>query len=222
MSRSLFALFFLLILWGCEETPRSCFRVDETVEVNKPLSFTNCSTDAYSYQWWFDDGTESTEMDPVKVYTQRGKYKVYLTAFSKDGRQQSKSNRIITVANRFLEGIRLQNAPIVDNTTGQPIDADGTGPDYRVVYGVGNNNNLSTGEAWNLTIDSLPLLWPTFGNLVLTDEDWTFTLLEVDSFSFQPVYTWSVNPVQAADGGIITLNDEINGLYTLQLLYTLQ
>lgn len=46
------------------------------------ITFTNLSTDAYSYSWDFDDGSFSTEENPIHEFTANGAYDVVLTAIN--------------------------------------------------------------------------------------------------------------------------------------------
>jgi len=61
---------------------------DFTYEINdKTVTFTNLSTDATSYQWDFDDGTTSEEVNPVHEYAAYGDYDVRLTATGEGGEE---------------------------------------------------------------------------------------------------------------------------------------
>jgi PKD repeat protein len=69
-----------------EEAPKPV--PDFTYEINdKTVTFTNTSTDATTYSWDFDDGTTSTEENPVHVYTSYGDYDVRLTATGEGGEE---------------------------------------------------------------------------------------------------------------------------------------
>jgi len=88
MNRTiLFGLFLLLIIWaGCKKDDndknvlKAAFEWQLTNEPGKVI-FTNKSTNAVTYEWNFDDGTASTQLNPVKTYNVNGVYIVTLKAF---------------------------------------------------------------------------------------------------------------------------------------------
>lgn len=59
------------------------------------VTFTNATTGATTYSWDFGDGTNSTETNPKKTYTENKKYTVTLTATGKGG--TSKSSKDVEV-----------------------------------------------------------------------------------------------------------------------------
>lgn len=71
-----------IIIAGCkkedpEEQPTAKF----TYSVNdKEVTFTNQSLHAKSYYWTFGDGSSSSEVNPVKTYSNSGTYKITLKA----------------------------------------------------------------------------------------------------------------------------------------------
>jgi len=86
------------IFISCEDTviPTAGFTVDpEDITVYDEVTFTNTSTDANIYTWDFGDGTTSTEINPVHIYTEANTYTVILTAVNEDG--QNESTQVITV-----------------------------------------------------------------------------------------------------------------------------
>lgn len=185
------AVALLLSLSGCINYPTPCFQAPELVRVGDTVRFTNCTVDGYSYYWWFDDGATSTEANPKHVYTQRGKYKVYMTAYTKNGNYQQKANRIITVGNLFLDAITVINFPASDN--GQPWDTDGSGPDVRITYGPAAQNGLTytTLETPNLTVDTLPLQHIPFTDIQIDNEVWVFTILDIDGSTSVPIRSFT-------------------------------
>lgn len=88
MNRTkLVGLFLLLLIWaGCKKDDdekkelKAAFEWQLTAEPGK-VNFTNRSSNAVSYEWNFDDGTASTQLNPVKTYNQNGEYIVTLKAF---------------------------------------------------------------------------------------------------------------------------------------------
>jgi len=60
--------------------PRAKFIAPQVHYLNSPLQFVgDVSLNATSYAWDFGDGTFSTEVNPVKIYTEIGEYQVQLT-----------------------------------------------------------------------------------------------------------------------------------------------
>lgn len=195
-----------VFLDSCINYPTPCFQAPALVKVGDTVAFTNCSVDGYSYYWWFDDGTESTEVSPQKVYNQRGKYRVYMTAFTKNGHHQKKANTIIEVGNLFLDELRLNAYPATVN--GQQWDTDGTGPDIRITYGPANQPaQFTTIEISDVTTDSLPMLFIPIGDIQLTDEDWQFNILEIDGSNASPMRSFVINPHNVT-AGIIRFDED--------------
>jgi subtilisin family serine protease len=62
---------------------------------NEPVAFTNESTSATEWLWFFGDGTTSTEEHPSHLYTAEGVYKCILTVLGPDGCSDSFSKDIV-------------------------------------------------------------------------------------------------------------------------------
>lgn len=84
----LFGLCFLLA--SCmEEDPYADFSVSTTqIEPGESVTFTNKSTNADHYEWFFGDGGSSTEANPTHTYSEMGAYLVTLVAYSKSGNKK--------------------------------------------------------------------------------------------------------------------------------------
>ncbi len=75
--------------------PQACFTVNNNnCQAPCTVSFTNCSTNASSYQWNFGDGTTSTASNPNKTYNTAGTYTVQLTATSMSGANSTTTQTI--------------------------------------------------------------------------------------------------------------------------------
>ena len=85
MKRTALILLVLpLILTSCRIEPVAGFFTSEVnVEVGDEVYFTNNSLDARHFEWDFGDGTSSTDINPIHVYTASGTYTVTLSAISK-------------------------------------------------------------------------------------------------------------------------------------------
>lgn len=62
------------------ETPNACFNAPTTAAVGTPVTFKNCSTQATSFSWDFDDEHTSTSRNPTHTFTTAGTYTVSLIA----------------------------------------------------------------------------------------------------------------------------------------------
>ena len=58
---------------------------DQALLVDGPVQFVNTSLAGSGFQWDFDDGTSTTEIDPLHVFTTPGSYSVQLTAVDDEG-----------------------------------------------------------------------------------------------------------------------------------------
>jgi gliding motility-associated-like protein len=82
---------------------------------NMPISFTNKSKNAITYQWAFGDGTGSTVVDPEHFYKKTGSYTVCLVARSVDG-----------CLDTFCRKVDAEVHPAVDVPTGFSPNGDGS------------------------------------------------------------------------------------------------
>jgi PKD repeat protein len=101
-----------VIMSGCEEVkdPVACFTTaTSSVSVNSPVSFTNCSENAESYEWNFGDGNSSTGSSASHVYTIPGTYTVTLTAFGEETDAQTSSQITVTGNNPNVPACEQQN-----------------------------------------------------------------------------------------------------------------
>jgi PKD repeat protein len=80
------------------------------------VSFTNLSQgDIVTYLWYFGDGQESGQKDPVHIYKKKGTYSVILKVFGRNDTQDSKAkDSYITVKSRCIFIQSLDNSEAVD------------------------------------------------------------------------------------------------------------
>ncbi len=64
---------------------------------NVPVQFTNLSTDATSYLWYFGDGDSSREVNPLHEYNTTGQFNVDLIAFNDAGCSDTASDIVTTI-----------------------------------------------------------------------------------------------------------------------------
>jgi hypothetical protein len=106
-----------MLFFGCEKDPTASFSVSATlVETNQVVAFTNSSVDADHYEWYFGDGTMSTDVNPTHSYSQAGYYIVTLIAYSKSGRKMDDAYRV------FLEVVNPTQLTITVFMDGAPLN----------------------------------------------------------------------------------------------------
>lgn len=68
-------------------SPTVNFSTPDTVACNTPFTvhFTNTSTGADTYTWYFGDGATSTDINPIHTYSSFGNFNVRLVAFNNQG-----------------------------------------------------------------------------------------------------------------------------------------
>ncbi len=88
-----------IALSSCQKQPVACFDYEDENPAlgNYEYSFTNCSTEATTYEWDFGDGITSTMASPEHGYSNAGTYTVTMTAFSENGRKEDESQTTIHV-----------------------------------------------------------------------------------------------------------------------------
>lgn len=199
---TLFALSFLLT--GCmEEEPYADFSVSEfLVGTNQQVSFTNKSTNAQNFEWYFGDGSSSTDANPTHSYSSEGVYIVTLVAYSKSGRKMDDAyftyifvlnpknvtfnNPTYTPIDITVSGFSTRSIPVGGSTTFQ-------------VYSSSISYNASTTEKFtNGTPFALTITWS--GSLDVPNSSQSFNLnigtqffylytTNVSGYSLGPVYS---------------------------------
>ena len=90
----------MIAFTGCQKEPTACFKADKTsVAVGESVKFEDCSVDAVTYEWDFDDGDDATKASPSHSFSAAGTYEVELTVYSKNGKKTSTKTKDITVTN---------------------------------------------------------------------------------------------------------------------------
>ncbi|GIV32953.1 MAG: hypothetical protein KatS3mg031_0488 [Chitinophagales bacterium] len=111
-------LAILMATSGCWEDvkdlpPKACLMVDNNAPVTgQPVTFTDCSEDAYRIEIHFGDGTFSRSSVVQHSYTAAGTYQASLFAWNKDNSLKTESIQIITVREGSIQ------PPDTNNTTG--------------------------------------------------------------------------------------------------------
>ncbi|MEQ9423129.1 MAG: PKD domain-containing protein [Cyclobacteriaceae bacterium] len=159
-------------------------------EINHPIQFINSSTNSSSYTWDFGDGNVSTEASPTHTYQEPGSFTVRLTAISED-EQMIEADLIIDVGERVLKEIDILSISFDNFDEGGniiPWDVD-SGPDIILLFGPDDDpqfeNTILAGPVADVTEPFTGLILGNVDNapidLTLTNEPWTFALLDDDS-----------------------------------------
>jgi len=72
-------------------------------QVNTPTRFTNLSSGAIRYQWFFGDGNASQESDPVYQFNQEGEFDVTLIAYNQYGCTDTFTTKVKASINPLLD-----------------------------------------------------------------------------------------------------------------------
>ncbi|MBS0001281.1 MAG: PKD domain-containing protein [Cyclobacteriaceae bacterium] len=232
------AALLILYIMGCKDEdpklplPMVDFSTDpEVLEVGKPVTFKNATTNASSYQWNFGDGQTSTQTNPTITFDESGTYEVTLTAFTDDNQRDSVS-RNINIGERIMTGISINSIPFVnpegadwDDATGLP---DSTKyPDFILVLGPQDDPSriIATPPLVDLAPFELPIgftINPDGDPYILTNETWELTFIDFDGTDFEDpqdedfelMEIISFNPVTIPTG---TVNEDGEGFVQVSI-----
>lgn len=76
---------------------RFSFSGNNQFKIPCTITFTNTSTDSYSYLWKFGDDSVSGLRNPIHTYTKPGKYNVYLQAYTESQREWASVIKTFTI-----------------------------------------------------------------------------------------------------------------------------
>jgi len=139
---AIIAVLSISMISGCskpdDNNPTACFTADDSVFVDVPIQFTNCSQEAISYNWNFGDGGTSTDASPSHTYAANGNYIVTLTVTNAEG-----SN----TTTRTVTAFSYTSADYAGSFAGPEVcTVNGTTPTYTAqvvangTYGITINN----------------------------------------------------------------------------------
>jgi len=130
---------------------------EETNIYQSTIEFHNASTNAYILEWYFGDGAESQESDPIYTYPNAGIWSVTLTVWNNYGCEASKRDAVIVndmfnvhVPNAFTpddDGInevflpQISGKPFINKYTFRIFDRWGT-----VIFETNDMNAAWTGD----------------------------------------------------------------------------
>lgn len=112
------AAFLLISLSGCIKQPVACIDVSTTeCYTDEVVSFTDCSTDAVSWEWSFSDGGYFTTQDVDYTFTSSGSKTVQLKVYSKKDKKVDATTVTIQVTQATGQVSFWQSGtPLYDDT----------------------------------------------------------------------------------------------------------
>lgn len=119
----------IVSLFSCEKEPTAMFTASKTIiDEGETVAFTNKSTDADHYMWYFGEGSTSTDENPTFTYNKKGMYNVTLIAYSKSGKQMDDAYLlyIYVYQTRLIFNITSGGTPVSDCT----VDVYGTSENW--------------------------------------------------------------------------------------------
>lgn len=130
LIKYLFGIALLAMLYSCEKQPTAMFTASKTeIDEGESVTFTNKSTDADHYTWFFGEGSTSTEENPTFTYTKKGMYNVTLIAYSKSGKQLDDAYLLyiyVYQKTRLIFNIKMGGSPV----SGCHVDVYGNSSDW--------------------------------------------------------------------------------------------
>ena len=247
LYKSLGIFLFSLAIFSCSDddplpAPMAAFALDPSiVEVGNEVMFDNLSTNAARYEWDFGGGQISEDVSPSATFTSPGQATVTLRAYTEDNQVDSVS-QTFTVYERVLVGYFLNVFSSFNET--EPWDPDEVGdeqwPDIAVLFtpSDANQSDPENGFIDGTFVNTPDWARPIFRSaedvvpfadpIRLTDELWTFLLVDVDTDNLQTMTGAEFNPATASTikntdgmGGEIPIAVG-DGSLDLDLIYELQ
>jgi hypothetical protein len=235
MKNKLFLLVLPLIFFAasCSKQPSACFTASKTsVDVGESVTFSNCATDASSYEWDFGDGAKSNEESASHSWTKPGVYVVQLKTLSKDKKKLDKYSVAVTVNgnNRYLTKVVLKkyaekksDGSVWDTPSVIPGVTINPEADIFVRISLAAGGwSFNTSTKNDIKNADLPFTWNlSQQNLFMAADSWNVDVRDEDNFgaSSESMNLFFVaNPATAGSEGKIVLTDNAS-LYELEVYY---
>jgi len=218
-----------LTVASCKKQPIACILTEKkSVDINEPINFESCASDADGIAWDFGDGTTADGKTASHSWSAPGTYIVQMRATSKGGKKADRYSVAITVKGytRYVTKVVLKGfaAKKPDNTDwdGSGVIAGGPAPDvyFKLAAADGSGDYTSSTKS-NITTNDLPFTWNvTQQNIYLSNQNWTIELRDDDSFgsSFvsELMTTFTSNLATTGSNGVVSLS---NTQYSLDIYY---
>jgi hypothetical protein len=174
------ALFIALAFAGCSDDDNDTISQELTAKFTQTINqntgtvrFLNTSTNANSYAWDFGDGTLSTLINPIKIYTAGGTYLVKLQVSDISGTTDSFEDTILIPeffngglltngdfengSDSWLQGVDDNNpAPVVteNNNTFYQVNITNPDPNQPFLVNLSQKVEITQGVTYTLTFDA--------------------------------------------------------------------
>lgn len=188
-----FLLLGILLVTACtDEIDRPVFPISATISHSvkgKQVAFTALTHSAVSWSWTFGDGQNSTEQNPVHVYSTGGYYQAILTATDAEGKKAADT------VNLALD------LSTINYLTGNPNEPGYKGKTWRLTTNHAlNGDYLANADANFTTVDEdlTPLPNGVFGQIGMTD-----VYKDEYTFYYNGNYTHNVKDDGAVFGGLV-------------------
>lgn len=153
MKFSLNIILLLIILSGCNNEPTACFTIDSDSmdddgypKLGERISFKNCSENADSYTWDFDDGSSSSEMNPFHEFDEAGFYIVTCEAENKRNVSVSTAYlNIVSLEGSWIGYIELNGSTLPIEIDMEQDDVDDFDGEFQFSDGSGSADLSKTG-----------------------------------------------------------------------------
>jgi PKD repeat protein len=202
--------------------PSAAFALsDSTACGARQINFTNSSTNATSYTWYFGDNTTSTVAAPSHTFNQPGRYLVQLVAADTNGYKDTAQKLVVINAVPSLDfsasSVCAGNNVLFSNNSGI-LSTESL--QYTWYYGNGDSSNVS----------SPAYVYPAGGSFnvmlrAVSDSGCADTLTKPLTIHNRPVPNFDSAAARVCKGGVsvLTSSSTIAGAYTISsLLWRIQ
>ena len=234
--KGLWLVFITIFALSCSDDdeslplPTADFALDQAVvEVGVPVLFDNRSLNAARYEWVVGEGSDPiTDISPTITFETPGTVTVTLTAFTQD-EQSISTSQDITVRQRALRALIVNNFPVLNNGAGWDPDEAGVDSLADIIVALRPQGSQ---DAQRLLVTPLVINAqtpfgfvvnnPQAGSFILTDESWELSVEDFDGDDlnnatgedFELIAGLVFNPIEAPT---IKTNDGMSGRISIAI-----
>ena len=198
-----------------------------TPYAGQKITFTNKSTNAYSYEWDFGNGKTSKETSPTTVFEQ-GTWTVTLTAWNKDKSQKDRFQKTINVKAKPTK-VQLThfiiNSVDYEDSDGRYWDDKSTdGPDvYFMLYDSNNKQILKSKNITDVTPNKLPHTFTISNTYLSLSETYKIILKDYDAIIDDTMLSYYFKPsehlTEYPESRTLNFKEGKNGKFSLTLKF---
>ena len=198
-----------------------------TPYAGQKITFTNKSTNAYSYEWDFGNGKTSKENNPTTTFEQ-GTWTVTLTAWNKDKSQKDRFQKTINVKAKPTK-VQLThfiiNSVDYEDSDGRYWDDKSTdGPDvYFMLYDSNNKQILKSKNITDVTPNKLPHTFTISNTYLSLSETYKIILKDYDAIIDDTMLSYSFKPsehlTEYPESRTLNFKEGKNGKFSLTLKF---